>query len=126
MNKIYTDFNDGFLFANAASLCYSDNTRNLYSCMFRQKYLEYLLWSYINFNERLNTMAARKRGTVKWFNNDKGFGFIKCEDGPDVFVHFRAIVSDGFRSLQEGQNVEFDVIQGQKGPQAEKVTVVEE
>jgi CspA family cold shock protein len=70
-------------------------------------------------------MAARKRGTVKWFNNDKGFGFIKCEDGPDVFVHFRAIKSDGFRSLQEGQDVEFDVIQGQKGPQAENVTVVE-
>ncbi len=70
-------------------------------------------------------MAARKRGTVKWFNNDKGFGFIKCEDGPDVFVHFRANKSDGFSSLKEGQDVEFDVIQGQKGPQAENVPVVE-
>jgi CspA family cold shock protein len=70
-------------------------------------------------------MAARERGTVKWFNNDKGFGFIQRENGPDVFVHFRAISSDGFRSLTEGQTVEFTVTQGQKGPQAENVTVVE-
>jgi len=70
-------------------------------------------------------MAARERGTVKWFNNDKGFGFIQRENGPDVFVHFRAINSDGYRSLTEGQRVEFSVTQGQKGPQAENVTVVE-
>jgi len=71
--------------------------------------------------------AARERGTVKWFNNDKGFGFIQREEGPDVFVHFRAIVTkgDGYRSLKEGQRVEFTVTQGQKGPQAENVTVVE-
>jgi CspA family cold shock protein len=68
---------------------------------------------------------ARERGTVKWFNNDKGFGFIQRENGPDVFVHFRAINSDGYRSLSEGQRVEFTVTQGQKGPQAENVTVVE-
>ena len=66
---------------------------------------------------------ARERGTVKWFNNDKGFGFIQRENGPDVFVHFRAISSDGYRSLTEGQKVEFTVIQGQKGPQAENVVV---
>lgn len=71
-------------------------------------------------------MAAREKGTVKWFNNDKGFGFISREGGADVFVHFRAISSDGYRSLSEGQHVEFTVTQGQKGPQAENVTVVSE
>jgi len=60
-------------------------------------------------------------GTVKWFNADKGYGFIEQENGPDVFVHFRSIVGDGFKSLNEGQRVEFDVTQGQKGPQAENV-----
>ncbi len=71
-------------------------------------------------------MATRQKGTVKWFNNDKGFGFISTEGGPDVFVHFRAINSEsgGYRSLQEGQRVEFTVAQGQKGPQAENVTVL--
>jgi CspA family cold shock protein len=69
---------------------------------------------------------ALQRGTVKWFNNDKGFGFIQQENGPDVFVHFRAIKSNGgYRSLTEGQRVEFIVTQGQKGPQAEEVTVIE-
>ncbi len=60
-------------------------------------------------------------GTVKWFNDSKGFGFIQREDGPDVFVHFSAIAGDGFRSLQEGQKVEFEVTQGPKGPQASNV-----
>lgn len=71
-------------------------------------------------------MSVREKGTVKWFNNSKGFGFIEREQGGDVFVHFRAIVGDGYRSLEEGQRVEFTVTQGQKGPQAENVTVVEE
>jgi CspA family cold shock protein len=69
-------------------------------------------------------MSARIRGTVKWFNNDKGFGFISREGGEDVFVHFRAIRGDGFKSLQQDQVVEFTVTQGQKGPQAEDVTIV--
>ena len=60
-------------------------------------------------------------GTVKWFNADKGFGFISREGGDDVFVHFSAIQSTGFRTLEEGQRVEFDVTQGQKGPQAANV-----
>ena len=60
-------------------------------------------------------------GIVKWFNADKGYGFIAQENGPDVFVHFRAIVSDGYKTLKEGQKVSFEVTQGQKGPQAEKV-----
>lgn len=60
-------------------------------------------------------------GTVKWFNADKGFGFIEVEGGGDVFVHFSAIVGDGFKSLDEGQRVEFNVIQGNRGPQAENV-----
>jgi CspA family cold shock protein len=61
-------------------------------------------------------------GIVKWFNDEKGFGFIAREGGDDVFVHFTAINSEGRRSLQEGQNVSFEVTAGQKGPQAENVT----
>jgi CspA family cold shock protein len=60
-------------------------------------------------------------GTVKWFNDSKGFGFIEQEGGADVFVHYSAITTDGFKSLQEGQKVSMDVTQGQKGPQAENV-----
>lgn len=63
-------------------------------------------------------------GTVKWFNDEKGFGFIAQEKGPDVFVHFRAINGNGRRTLLEGQSVTFEVVQGQKGPQAENVTAV--
>jgi cold shock protein len=64
-------------------------------------------------------------GTVKWFNADKGFGFIAPESGEDVFVHFSAIQSTGYRSLDEGQAVEFDITQGQKGPQAANVRPIE-
>lgn len=65
-----------------------------------------------------------KSGVVKWFNDEKGYGFIQQEDGPDVFVHFRAINGTGRRSLAEGQSVTFEVGQGQKGPQAENVTAL--
>jgi CspA family cold shock protein len=61
------------------------------------------------------------KGTVKWFNESKGYGFIQSEDGPDVFVHFSAITGSGFRTLKEGQQVEFDVTQGPKGDQASNV-----
>ena len=61
------------------------------------------------------------KGTVKWFNNQKGFGFISDEQGNDVFVHYSGIQSNGFKSLEEGQEVEFEVIEGQKGPQAVSV-----
>ncbi|MCD1261463.1 cold-shock protein [Paenibacillus athensensis] len=61
-------------------------------------------------------------GTVKWFNSEKGFGFIEVENGNDVFVHFSAIQEDGYRSLDEGQRVQFNVTQGNRGPQAENVT----
>jgi CspA family cold shock protein len=65
------------------------------------------------------------QGTVKWFNGEKGYGFIAPSDGSaDVFVHFSAIQGDGYRSLDEGQNVEYDVTQGQKGPQADNVRAV--
>jgi CspA family cold shock protein len=69
-------------------------------------------------------MAERVVGTVKWFNSGKGYGFIAREGGPDVFVHFTAIQSEGFRTLEEGQKVEFTIEQGQKGPQASNVTIV--
>lgn len=69
-------------------------------------------------------MAERVVGTVKWFNSGKGYGFIAREGGPDVFVHFTAIQSEGFRTLEEGQKVEFTIEQGQKGPQASSVTIV--
>jgi CspA family cold shock protein len=69
-------------------------------------------------------MSDRISGTVKWFNGDKGFGFIEREGGADVFVHFSAIQGDGFRNLTEGQKVEFVVEKGPKGPQATNVTVL--
>ena len=63
-------------------------------------------------------------GTVKWFSPEKGYGFITTEDGPDVFVHFSAIEGAGYRNLEEGQQVEFEVTQGQKGPQAANVRLL--
>ncbi len=69
-------------------------------------------------------MSERIIGTVKWFNGTKGYGFISRDNGPDVFVHYTAIQSDGFRNLDEGQKVEFEVEQGTKGPQASNVTVL--
>jgi len=69
-------------------------------------------------------MSDRQIGTVKWFNDAKGFGFLARENGPDVFVHFRAITGTGFKSLQEGQKVSFVVTQGPKGLQADQVQVV--
>ena len=67
---------------------------------------------------------AVAQGTVKWFNSEKGYGFIAVDGGNDVFVHFSAILADGYKSLEDGQRVEFEVTQGPKGPQAEQVTVV--
>jgi cold shock protein len=64
-------------------------------------------------------------GTVKWFNADKGFGFIEQENGADVFVHFSNIIGSGFKSIDEGQKVQFNVTQGQKGLQAEDVTIIQ-
>lgn len=63
-------------------------------------------------------------GTVKWFNENKGFGFITGEDGVDIFAHFSQINSEGYKSLEEGQKVSFDKTRGQKGPQAENITVI--
>ncbi|MFC1236260.1 MULTISPECIES: cold-shock protein [unclassified Vibrio] len=69
-------------------------------------------------------MMSKVKGTVKWFNEAKGFGFIEQESGPDVFAHFSAIASDGFKTLAEGQKVEFTISQGQKGPNAENITAI--
>jgi CspA family cold shock protein len=70
-------------------------------------------------------MSDRVTGTVKWFNSSKGFGFIQQENGEDVFVHYKAISGDGFKTLEENQKVEFEIVQGEKGPQANNVTVVD-
>ncbi|GLS92340.1 cold-shock protein [Psychromonas marina] len=67
---------------------------------------------------------SKVQGTVKWFNEAKGFGFIEQENGPDVFAHFSAISSEGFKTLAEGQKVEFTVSQGQKGPNAENIVAL--
>jgi CspA family cold shock protein len=68
-----------------------------------------------------NQEVKMAQGTMKWFNGDKGYGFIAVEGGPDVFVHFSAITGGGYRSLEEGQKAGLDITQGQKGPQAENV-----
>ena len=65
-----------------------------------------------------------KIGTVKWFNSEKGYGFITGEDGKDVFAHFSQINVDGYKTLEEGQKVSYDVVQGQKGPQAENISIL--
>ena len=69
-------------------------------------------------------MSAKETGTVKWFNAEKGYGFISRENGSDVFVHYRSIVGQGFRTLEENQRVEFVVVEGQKGPQADQVVPI--
>ena len=69
-------------------------------------------------------MSDTVKGTVKWFNESKGFGFIEQNSGPDVFAHYSSIVGSGFKTLTEGQQVEFIVTQGPKGPQAENIVVV--
>lgn len=70
-------------------------------------------------------MAEQTTGTVKWFNNSKGYGFISRENGDDVFVHYQSIVSEGYKSLNENDKVEFTVVDGEKGPQASDVRVLD-
>lgn len=72
----------------------------------------------------MEVFLSMKEGTIKWFNSEKGFGFIEIEGGKDVFVHFSAIKGDGYKTLQEGQRVSFDVVEGNRGPQAENVSIM--
>ncbi|MCC6955707.1 MAG: cold-shock protein [Anaerolineales bacterium] len=69
-------------------------------------------------------MSEKEQGVVKWFNGSKGYGFIERDAGGDIFVHFSSILGDGYRNLEEGQRVEFNVAQGQKGPQAQDVRAI--
>lgn len=69
---------------------------------------------------------AQFTGVVRWFNNAKGYGFLGRDNGPDVFVHFSAIQNDGYKSLKEGDNVSYDVVEGEKGPQADQVVRLEQ
>ena len=69
-------------------------------------------------------MSEKQQGTVKWFNGSKGYGFIERETGEDLFVHYNAILGEGYRNLEEGQRVEFNVVEGQKGLQAQDVVVI--
>jgi len=69
-------------------------------------------------------MAERKQGSVKWFNSSKGYGFIQQQSGEDVFVHFQSIVGNGYKTLAENDKVEFTVVEGQKGPQAAEVKII--
>jgi len=86
------------------------------------------VWKLSNFHARFTeslggfVVMSRITGKVKWFNNSKGYGFIEQPGSSDIFVHYSAIQGDGFKTLEEGQEVEFEVTQGPKGPQAEKVT----
>jgi CspA family cold shock protein len=69
-------------------------------------------------------MSDKQQGTVKWFNGSKGYGFIERDNGEDLFVHYNSIIGDGYRNLDEGQRVEFSVVQGEKGLQAQDVVVI--
>jgi CspA family cold shock protein len=80
--------------------------------------------NYLKFLKGASVMAERKQGTVKWFNNSKGYGFISQEGGEDVFVHFDSIVGDGYKSLEENAKVEFTITQGPKGLQAAEVKII--
>lgn len=102
----------GYLALHFLTVCASERKMAI---MMDQREARDLLLSEERFVDRM-------KGTVKWFNNAKGYGFIGRDDGPDVFVHYSAITSEGYKSLQEGDAVEFEIVQGQKGPQAANVT----
>jgi CspA family cold shock protein len=98
--------------------CFLNKHRRRTSTAQNTEHHDHILFIHVR---RSNKMAERVTGTVKWFNASKGYGFLAREGGPDVFVHYSAIESDGFRTLQEGQAVEFEVEQGPKGLQAAHV-----
>ena len=84
--------------------------------------MDSVFWSGNSQDAFRGAYVDRLKGTVKWFNNAKGYGFIGRDDGPDVFVHYSAISSEGYKSLQENDAVEFEIVQGTKGPQAANVS----
>ena len=77
------------------------------------------------YTDGMEEAMGQYKGTVKWFNNAKGFGFLGREDGPDVFIHYSAIQGDGYRTLKQGDAVSFDIVQGEKGPQADQVILLD-
>jgi cold shock protein len=81
----------------------------------------FIFGTYYRCSERLRRQKYMQNGKVKWFNNEKGFGFIEVEGGDDVFVHFSAIQGDGYKALEEGQEVSFEIVEGNRGPQAANV-----
>ena len=83
-----------------------------------------MLVSYFIIQQFLFMEVLQMKGTVKWFNKEKGFGFITGEDGKDVFAHFSQIQKEGFKELFEGQEVEFEITEGQKGPQASNIIII--
>lgn len=95
-------------------------TKRGYYGIFKQVYLVLLKHIFYNFLEDF----YMNKGTVKWFNNQKGFGFICDEQGNDIFVHYSGLDMQGFKSLEEGQRVEFDIVDGAKGPQATNVVTL--
>ena len=107
-----------FIMNNIFTRCRRGRTVLLRLCLLRT-YCTNIVFSRVR--EKEETVSERKTGTVKWFNDRKGFGFIRIDEEQDVFVHYSALQGEGFKTLKEGESVEFDMVEGAKGPQAANV-----